>query len=218
MKNIIFIILLISWCKVHCQTNQIDKEKLVLQLDSIDFNDQKYRSQLKEVERKFGTNSQDVNNLWRKIKYNDSINIKKVVHILDNYGWLGEDEVGEKGALTLFLVVQHSNQKTQEKYLPMMAEAVKNGKAKASRLALLEDRVALGQGKKQIYGSQVRKNNTTLKYYVRPLEDPINVNVKRAEVGLSPIEEYVKKWDIKWNPHSYLLELQNIEAYERKED
>lgn len=55
--------------------------------------------------------------------------------------------VGNKGSTTLFLVIQHADLGTQVKYLPMVREAVKQHKAQASNLALLEDRVALGQGK-----------------------------------------------------------------------
>jgi hypothetical protein len=74
---------------------------------------------------------------------------------LDKYGWLGADVVGGQGNSTLFLVIQHSDQATQEKYLPMMREAVKNGKAQGSSLALLEDRAALGQRQK----TNLRKSN-----------------------------------------------------------
>lgn len=68
--------------------------------------------------------------------------------------------------------------------------------AKGSQLALLEDRVALGQGKKQMYGSQIHRNNQTGKYFVAPIEDESNVNKRRASVGLEPLEEYVKHWSI----------------------
>jgi hypothetical protein len=63
-------------------------------------------------------------------------------------------------------------------------------------LALLEDRVALGKGKKQIYGSQIHRDQKTGKYIVAPIEDEPNVNKRRAEVGLEPLQDYVKHWDI----------------------
>ena len=78
----------------------------------------------------------------------------------------------------------------------MMREAVKNGKAAGSSLALLEDRVALGQEKKQIYGSQIHRDQRTGKYFVAPIEDEFNVNRRRASVGLEPLEDYVKHWNI----------------------
>lgn len=131
--------------------------------------------------------------------------------ILDKYGWLGANEVGNQGNTTLFLVIQHSDKVTQEKYLPMMREAVKNGKAKGSSLALLENRVALRQGRRQIYGSQIGRNSETKAYYVYPLEDPDNVDKRRSEVGLEPLAEYVNQWQIKWDVEQYKKELLQLE-------
>lgn len=73
---------------------------------------------------------------------------------LDERGWLGPDVIGQTGNSTLFLVIQHADLVTQEKYLPMMREAVTKGNAKGSSLALLEDRVLIRNGKQQRYGSQ----------------------------------------------------------------
>jgi hypothetical protein len=115
---------------------------------------------------------------------------------LDKDGWLGPNEVGTLGNITIFLVIQHADQKTQEKYLPMMQDAVKNGKAYGSQLALLEDRVALRQGRKQIYGSQINRDSQTGKYFIEPIEDEVNVNKRRVAVGLEPLEDYVRQWNI----------------------
>jgi hypothetical protein len=171
-------------------------KKITMQLDSIHDEDQKYRLKIDEIENKFGRQSQGMKDHWKAINRQDSANLIKVTGILDEFGWLGPETVGGKANTTLFLVIQHSDQKTQEKYLPMMRDAVKNGKAQGSSLALLEDRVALAQGKKQIYGSQIRRNEATGKYHVAPIEDEANVNSRRASVGLEPLEEYLKRWEI----------------------
>jgi hypothetical protein len=184
---------------------------LVARLDSIYTDDQKYRQQLKEIEKKFGWDSKEMQSHWKIITEKDSLNLIKVKAILDKYGWLGPDEISDQGNSTLFLVIQHSDQLTQEKYLPLMREAVKNGKAKGSSLALLEDRVALGQGKRQIYGSQIGRNQETKNYFVLPLDDPDNVDKRRADVGLGLLAEYVKRWDIKWDVEQYKNDLPKIE-------
>ncbi len=129
---------------------------LANRLDSIFIEDQKYRQMIGDIEKRYGDESNEMKNLWRTIRQKDSINVIKVTAILDKFGWLGADVVGAQGNHTLFLVIQHSDQKTQEKYLPMMREAVKNGKASGSNLALVEDRVALGQGKKHVSSPKVR--------------------------------------------------------------
>ena len=188
---------------------------LVALLDSIFTEDQKYRLQIDEIQKKFGPQSKEMQTQWKIIEEKDATNLIKVKAILDKHGWLGPDIVGKQGSSTLFLVIQHSDQETQEKYLPMMREAVKNGKASSSSLALLVDRVALGQGKKQIYGSQITMDMKTQLYYVRPLEDPDNVDKRRLEVGLEPLAYYVKTWQIKWDVEQYKKDLPKFEKMEK---
>lgn len=184
---------------------------LAAMLDTIYMEDQNYRKQIGDVEKKYGRESKEMKDFWKLIIEKDSINLIKVKNILDTYGWLGADVVGGQGNSALFLVIQHSDLPTQEKYLPMMREAVKNGKAQGSSLALLEDRVALGQGKRQIYGSQIGRDPETQLYYVSPLEDPDNVDKRRAEVGLQPLANYVSRWQIVWDVEQYKKDLPKLE-------
>ncbi|MGY3053704.1 hypothetical protein ACVWYG_001905 [Pedobacter sp. UYEF25] len=93
----------------------------------------------------------------------------------------------------------------------MMKEAVKIGNANGSALALLEDRVALREGKRQIYGSQIGYDSETKKNYVLPLDDPDNVDERRAKVGLGLLAEYVKRWEILWNVDEYKKQLPTLE-------
>ncbi|MDP2387951.1 MAG: hypothetical protein Q8M29_16375 [Bacteroidota bacterium] len=169
-------------------------------LKYIFINDQKYREKLESYGGKYGYDSKEVKELWDTINKQDSVNIAQVTDIINKYGWLGPDAIGEEGSSTLFLVIQHADIKTQEKYLPLMEEAVKKGNAYARDLALLEDRVALAHGKKQIYGSQVVRDLKTGKYIIQPIEDEGSVNKRRESVGLEPIEQYVKHWGIDYKP------------------
>lgn len=175
---------------------------LVRILDSIYSSDQQYRLRAKDVEQKHGRDSKEMSNLWQTIMYHDSVNLVKVKAILDEYGWLGPDVIGSQGNTTLFLVIQHADIETQQKYLPMMREAVKNKKARASSLALLEDRTALRTGRKQIYGSQIERAEDG-SYHVSALEDPENVDKRRAEVGLQPLNEYTQKWNFEWDVEAH---------------
>ena len=85
----------------------------------------------------------------------------------------------------------------------MLREAVKNGKAKASYLALMEDRVLLAQGEKQIYGSQLQIDSETNQWVLEPMIDPDNVDKRRSEVGLKPLSEYLKYWDLTWDAEKF---------------
>lgn len=211
------------WNKV-IEIIKVNKEKaeanldkpLVAILDTIYQEDQKYRQQIKGIEEKYGWESDEMKAHWKIINEKDSINLIKIKKILDERGWLGADIIGNQGNSTLFLVIQHSNIETQEKYLPMMREAVSKGNARASSLALLEDRVALRKGEKQIYGSQIGRNKKTGEYYVLPLIDPDNVDKRRAEVGLGAIQDYISNWGITWNVEEYKKKLSEIEAKQKQ--
>lgn len=216
MKKLIFLFSCIISTQFSFAQTAINLNKtLVAALDSIYTEDQNYRLQIDEIEKKYGWGSTEIKAHWKIIDEKDSVNLIKVKSILDKYGWLGADVVGKQGNLTLFLVIQHADQATQEKYLPVMREAVKNGKAQGSHLALLEDRVAIGQGKKQIYGSQIGTDMETKQYYVLPLSDPDNVDKRRTGVGLQPLAEYVQRWQIKWDIEQYKKDLPAIEAKEK---
>jgi hypothetical protein len=196
--------------------SSLNKE-LVAILDTIHQEDQKYREESQVLEKKYGWDSKEVKDVWKTINAIDSINLIKVEKILAEYGWLSADIVGEQGNRTLFLVIQHSpDYKVQQKYLPMMREAVKKGNADSKGLALLEDRVALGEGKKQIYGSQLEMDYKTNLYVLSPLIDPDNVDKRRAEVGLKSIAEYLKFWDLTWDVEKFKKSMEQYDAEKNK--
>lgn len=164
-------------------------DTVALELRVIDYADRRYRLQMDDTSRKYGFNSRQMKALFRKMEIADSVNLVKVDSLINKYGWLGPDQVGSDGNATIFSVIQHASLKVQEKYLPLMREAVKEGKAKPAHLALLEDRVALGEGRKQIYGSQLAYPG----YAVLPVENPDSVDIRRAGMGLEPLAVYLKE-------------------------
>lgn len=129
----------------------------------------------------------------------DSINQGIVTGVLEEYGWLGKREVGMMGSQAIFLVVQHAPLPVQEKYLPLMREAVQAGNALGSELALLEDWVLIRNGKKQLYGSQVTRDPASNETHFCPIEDVDSVDQRRATVGLGPLADYARHFGMLWN-------------------
>lgn len=130
----------------------------------------------------------------------DSLNLRRIVQVIDSAGWLGPEQVGHKASQAQFLVLQHADAHPgiQKEYLEIMREAVTQGKARAADLAMLEDRVAVNHGRPQIYGSQIGWKNG--KPFIQPLYDEEHVNELRAKVGLEPLEEYAQRFGLKWSP------------------
>lgn len=188
-----------AWAKTAAR---IDKP-LEEELTAVYHDDQCLRLQLDAVEKAHGSNSREMQDLWKAITDQDKADLAKVAAVLDKDGWLGPEKVGWRGNTALFLVIQHADLETQEEYLPMMRAAVKAGHAEPGELALLEDRVALGEGRRQTYGSQIGRDPLTGRFYIRSLEDPEHVDQRRAAVGLQPLADYVSRWNIAWDPAAY---------------
>ncbi|MCX2743316.1 hypothetical protein OO013_05535 [Mangrovivirga sp. M17] len=127
--------------------------------------------------------------------YKDSVftaNKKRAEEILDEYGYPGIDLVGEEGSSNFWLIVQHCDfdPEFQKRVLKLMKAELDKGNANGKNYAYLTDRVRKNTGQKLLYGTQVVYNNQGQAVSM-PLEDSANVNVRRAEVGLPPLEAYL---------------------------
>jgi len=219
MKNLVILIFLVCLgaCKQNTAIDNVpipviptDMKGIGVLLDSIHVEDQKYRGEIDGIMDEFGWESDEMKTHWDKISKIDLSNLSVVEAVLEQHGWLSADQIGSTANSTLFLVIQHSKQATQEKYLPMMKQAVADGNASARSLALLEDRVGLGKGELQVYGSQIGTDSETGEMYVLPLIDPDNVNERRASVGLGPLEEYIAHWNLEWDVEAYKKKLPEL--------
>jgi hypothetical protein len=177
--------------------NKIDKA-LEDTLNNVYTDDQSSRRAIDSIEQRFGRDSRQMDSLWEVMSLKDSADLVIVTDILRRRGWQGPDEVGGRASMALFLVIQHSDSLTQVTYLPMMRTAVQEGKARGEDLALLEDRILTEQGKPQIYGSQVRTDPSGKSSFFPILDEP-NVNKRRAWIGLGPIEEYARFFQIDYH-------------------
>ena len=214
MKKIILIIVGLIFFNLSFgqSQNKTDINKsLKAQLDTIHQEDQKYRLRINELLKKSRTESENMEliTLHELMNKTDFTNLIKIEKILNECGWLGADAIGEQGNKTLFLVIQHSDLETQLKYLPMMREAVKKGNAKGTNFALLVDRIEMEKGNRQIYGSQIKIDGD--EFYVYPIIEPEKVNERRAEVGLEPIEDYVKNVGITWDIEKHKEKTKELE-------
>ena len=119
----------------------------------------------------------------------DADNTAWLKKIVDERGWLKNSDVGPDGADAAWLIVQHAigDSLFQRQCLDLMT-AVSKDEISQQNLAGLTDRVLLAEGKNQIYGTQfvVREGE----WVPLRLEDEKNVDARRAEAGLPPMDEY----------------------------
>lgn len=172
--------------------------KLRSLLEKIYDDDQKHRQLAVSAIEQYGLKSTKVQQLAIGMNKTDSLNLIAVKSILTKYGWLSSKIIGEKANSAIFLVIQHGSENDRKHFLPIMRKAVLDSAASKQDLAKLEDRVATDLGKNQIYGTQVGYNEKTGKYYVLPIENPKEVDVRRGKIGLGPISVYLSQWQIQW--------------------
>ncbi|WP_196889824.1 DUF6624 domain-containing protein [Aureivirga sp. CE67] len=134
------------------------------------------------------------NELFKYAK-EDHRNQELVISIIEKCGMPTLKEVTQKQMDAIWLGLQHTDAKTRKKYFPKIEKAVGNGDLSKQQYALMKDRILMDEGKPQIYGSQI-KNGKLYK-----LENPETVNKRRKEMGMGTIEDYLKYFNIQYNPN-----------------
>ncbi len=72
-----------------------------------------------------------------------------------------------------------------------MQQAVKEGKLEPWLLGRAEDRMATEVRDLQIYGTQIKYDPETKTLNLWPIDDPKNVDKRRAAIGLGPIAAFL---------------------------
>jgi hypothetical protein len=175
-------VMIILFCGNLFAQNQADTTAIKNQLEVILDRDQKTRT---------GSDSAAF------MQFIDSTNLVQVESLIAKYGWMGRSFVGDRGNSALFFVIQHADLATQLKYVSLLQKSVEVGESRPSNLALMQDRILMRQGKNQIYGSQVVYSKTGEQIFY-PIEDEKNVNIRRAKIGMQPLEEYAKLFGIEY--------------------
>ena len=205
MKYSLFLtLLLVMSCAKKHKANELPNNDntpdLVAVMDTIWYAEQRPIRLRDSLIAIHGTDSDLVKEQQQLYEWNHAINEKKVKEILDTYGWPSREMIGERGNWTICNVIQHSENEVRVQYLPMMRQAVKDKKLEARFLVRAEDRIATERGDLQIYGGQMKYYPETKSFNVWPVYDPVNIDKRRAEIGLEPIAEFLKnRFDFDWD-------------------
>ncbi len=123
----------------------------------------------------------------------DDGRLVRMKEIIAKYGWPGRSLVGTEAATAAYLIVSHAVRDVA--FQRSALEAMKQlppCEVENTQLASLTDRVLLAEGKKQLYGTMifVKPDGT---FAPNPIEDEANVDKRRAELGLQPLAEYIRR-------------------------
>lgn len=229
IKKYAFILLLFVFGFSHAQ-GVID-ETLKKELDGIYKSDQILReyidsettdSRKAQILNETGYSRDDLTDskVYKIMNNQDSINLIRIEKIIAKYGYPGKTLVGEPTNEAAWYVIQHS--KKISNYFPMIQEAGSSNEIPFVKVAMMHDRMLMGEGKEQLYGTQVAGENiinaTTGKegfwYYVWPVQHPESVNELRKEAGfITTVEENAKRLGVEYK-HYTLQEIKKITGKE----
>ena len=212
--TLLFFLILILSCtdKNKSKTVTQEPENLVAVLDTIWQKEQTPIRLRDSLIRIYGTESKEADIYQKEYRKNHAVNIVKIKAILNKNVWPDSTQIGTQGNLTICNVLQHADLKTREHYIPLMKQAVVNKKLEARFLVRAEDRIATDKGELQIYGGQMKYYPETKSFNVWPVFDPINIDKRRAEIGLEPIALFLKnRFDFIWNLEE---QIKRSEAFE----
>lgn len=157
--------------------------------------DQFWRVEFMKTQRKEKSDYDDetIQSNWTKA---DSVNELKAKAIIKKYGYPGYSKVGERASDDFWAIVQHCDNDIpfQEHVLALLKTEVAKNNANKEKYAYLVDRVLVNKSQKQIYGTQLSRDNKTMKFKPFPLKYPKQVDKLRKQVGLEPLADYVNSY------------------------
>jgi hypothetical protein len=127
----------------------------------------------------------------------DAHNQEILRSILDKYGWLHDSTLSYRASSAQFLVLQHSPNEMMLKYFPMFKATV----GMRSSVAMMEDRILMRQGKKQIYGTQatsILRDDGSMAIW--PIENHENVEERRQGLFSQTVKEYADFMGVEYDP------------------
>ena len=116
--------------------------------------DQSIRHQFMKAFSAVPRNQWLVDSLSREMHRVDSLNQMTVCDILDHRGFVGRSVVGDV-CDAFWLVIQHASLELEKKYLPVFQKAAERHDLMPMQVAMMEDRIAMFEGRPQKYGTQM---------------------------------------------------------------
>ncbi|MEW5805561.1 MAG: DUF6624 domain-containing protein [Patescibacteria group bacterium] len=117
----------------------------------------------------------------------DFTNGQRIKDLIQRFGYPTQETVGKQSMKNFWLLIQH-----QDFNLDLQQDCLDNCDFEPRNKAYLTDRVLINLGKKQLYGTQFHKNEKG-ELVPQPIENEINVDKRRREMGLESLAEYAEK-------------------------
>ncbi len=118
-------------------------------------------------------------------------NAEVLDQIIEEIGYPTVDKVGEEAHDAAWLVIQHAIGQPgfMKKCAVLLGESVREHRASPNHLAYLSDRIAVFEGRPQLYGTQYDWDEHG-QMSPNEMDDLDSVNQRRKSIGMAPMEEH----------------------------
>lgn len=172
-----------------------NKDWIVLKLANLFEADQFMRLFAPPHQKQFSADEQEYyakefQKRWREVDISSAEYMKKIIKI---YTWVKISEFSKETDLHGWILVQHADHDVefQKQVLPILEKLYPLKETNPANYGYLYDRIAVNEKRLQRYGTQgmcVGKNE----WEPKPMENPAQVDERRATLGLSTMAEYKK--------------------------
>jgi len=181
-------------CKnVDVPKEKVDNESLKMEIIKLFLDDQGVRGNLMmNIIDKYNLDSTQVvrdNSMGNQ----DEINRNRLKEIFAEHGFPTRKMIGKGAMRGIFFIIQHADgdKEWQKSQLVNIEAAIEKGDMSSKDYAYLYDRIQVNSGEKQRYGTQFAKVDRERGIAeLRETEDVENLDDRRREFGMMPIDTY----------------------------
>ncbi|MBL7818321.1 MAG: hypothetical protein JNL70_25135 [Saprospiraceae bacterium] len=127
--------------------------------------------------------------------YTKDIQIQmSAISIIEYCGWDLIERANKENIYSLFIIIQHTDKYTRNKYFKKFEEYSQKGYISHKSLALMQDRMLMDNNLPQIYGTQIIGKNG--KQFIWPIQNAEQVDERRLKIGLDSLSNYLKHFGL----------------------
>jgi hypothetical protein len=159
--------------------DQFERNKIVALL-----NDQSIPAAEKDVR---------VKELGDMITRNDGVRMQRLKEIFQTIDLVKMAQLDEGMARSAFMIIRHAENDLafQKSQMPAVLELVKKSVFGNQEYSTFVDKIAVGEGKPQVYGTQGKCENNV--WQVVGPHNRTAIVAARTEIGLEPLDDYMKR-------------------------
>ena len=132
--------------------------------------------------------------LIERLRRIDEFNTETLKSMLEGREWFRDDKDGKDAAYNAWLIVQHAdrNPEFQRTILPLIEAALGTPGTSNQNYAYLHDRIAIAEGRPQLYGTQGRCVDLGI-WEPYEIIDEAQVDIRRADMDLDTVADNITR-------------------------